>query len=82
VQKVQAMSLGLWVFAVLLIMICGYVQTAVFRAMLKRHNGEYAFQIEAVAALIVAMQPSGIAEHSRRVAAISERLAVELRVPI
>jgi response regulator RpfG family c-di-GMP phosphodiesterase len=82
VQKVQAMSLGVWVFAVLLILICGYVQAAVFRAMLKRHNTEYASHIEAVAALIVAMQPSDIAEHSKRVAAISERLAMELKVPI
>ena len=76
------MSLGVWVFAVLLILICGYVQAAVFGAMLKRHNTEYASHIEAMAALIVAMQPSDIAGHSRRVAAISERLAVELRVPI
>lgn len=76
------MSLGVWVYAILLILICGYVQAAVFRAMLKRHNREYASHIEAVAALIVAIQPSDIAEHSRRVAAISERLARELRVPI
>lgn len=81
-QKVQAMSLGVWFFAVLLILICGYVQSAVFRTMLKRHNTEYASHIEAVAALIVAMQPSDIAEHSRRVAATSESLARELRVPI
>lgn len=81
-QKVQAMSLGVWVFAVLLILICGYVQAVVFRAMLKRHNREYASHVEVVACLIAAMQSAGIAEHSRRVAAISERLAMELRVPI
>lgn len=78
-QKVQAMS---FVCAILLIIICGYVQAAVFRGMLKQHNRKQASHIEALAALIVAMQPSDLAEHSRRVAAISERLARELRVPI
>lgn len=76
------MSLDVWVCAILLIMICGYVQAVVFRAMLKRHNREYASHIEAVAALIVAIQPPEIAEHSRRVADISDSLARELRVPI
>lgn len=71
-----------FVCAILLIIICGYVQAAVFRGMLKQHNRKQASHIEALAALIVAMQPSDLAEHSRRVAAISERLARELRVPI
>ena len=76
------MSFGIWIWAVLLIIVCGYVQAAVFRGMLKQHNRDQALHIEAVAALIVAMQPPEIAEHSRRVAAISESLARELRVPI
>jgi len=50
--------------------------------MLKRHNTEYASHIEVVAALLVAIQPPDIAEHSKRVSAISEKLAMELRVPM
>jgi response regulator RpfG family c-di-GMP phosphodiesterase len=76
------MSFGVWVWAVLLIAACGYIQAAVFRTMLKRHNRDQALHIEAVAVLIVAIQPPKVAEHSRRVAAISESLARELRVPI
>jgi HD-GYP domain-containing protein (c-di-GMP phosphodiesterase class II) len=72
----------IWVWAIVLVIVCGYVQAAVFRGMLKQQNREQARHIEAVAALIVAMQLPDIAEHSRRVAAISEKLARELRIPI
>ena len=71
-----------WIWAILLIIVSGYVQVAVLQTVLRRHNKEQARHIEAVAALIVAMQPPEVAEHSRRVADISESLARELRVPI
>lgn len=76
------MNFGIWIGAMLLVIACGYLQAAVFRGMLKRHNREQALHIEVVAGLIVAMQPPEVAGHSRRVAAISESLARELRVPI
>lgn len=76
------MNLSIWIWAILLIIVCGYVQAAVFRGMLKRHNREQASHMEAIASLIVATQPPEVAEHSRRVAAISDSLARELRVPI
>jgi HD-GYP domain-containing protein (c-di-GMP phosphodiesterase class II) len=59
----------------------GLVQVAVFHAMLRLCHREQASHIEAMAALAVAVQPSDIAEHSRRVATISEMLAREMRLP-
>ncbi|MCL6628476.1 MAG: hypothetical protein K6U00_02615 [Armatimonadetes bacterium] len=79
--EVQTVNSGLWGWAVLLFVVLGLVQVAIFSTMLKRYHNEQILHIEAVAMLIVTMQPTDIAEHSRRVATVSEILAREMGLP-
>lgn len=74
------MSEGLWGWVLLMVLVFGLIQVVVIYALQRLCHREQASHIEAMAALAVAVQPSDIAEHSRRVATISEMLAREMRL--
>ena len=74
------MTLSFWLWTLLILLFWGCFQIHIFKVMFRQYQKELASHIEAVAVLIAALQPTSIREHSRRVATISEKLAMEMKI--
>jgi len=81
-QKMQTMRSDILILIMLLFTIFGCVQTVFLRRMICRYRDEQVENIVFMAAILVAMQSPKIREHSRRVSAMSEKLAGEMRLPL
>ncbi len=74
-QEVQTVSAA-WIVVIGLMQAC--LQALALWIILRGHRQQWMMHIEAMAALVISMQPPNVREHCRRVASISETLAMEM----